>query len=725
MTTVPDDLARLADAYGVATSYRDYRGEHRPVPTEVVRLVLAAMGVVTDTPEQVEGAIEERRGAPWRRLVPATSVVIAGQDLSVALHVPADAVVTAAIVTEEGAQIPLAEPGPEEDRAEVGDLARVRRRVRLPDDLPLGYHRLRVEVDRGVERSAEGLVVCAPARIPTTDRLEPAWGWMLQLYALRSERSWGVGDFGDLREILEWSGAELDADFLVSNPLHAVSPTVPVEPSPYYPSSRLFHNPLYLRVTDLPEHDAAPAAVREEIGRLAEPLRAASRSDRIARDPAWEAKLAALALLYEVDAGRSADFAAFQERRGQPLADFATYCALVERHGVPFWEWPEELHHPDDAGIAAVREELADRIEFHAWLQFCCDEQLAAAQRTAEDAGMSIGVIHDLAVGVDRGGADAWALQDDLALDVSVGAPPDDFNQIGQDWGLPPLRPDRLTETGYAPFRQMIAAVLEHAGGIRIDHILGLFRLWWVPLGHPASEGTYVAYPARDLLAILALEADRAGAVVVGEDLGTVSDEVRGALAGRGVLGSRVLYFERADWDGHRRLAAHEYPPHSLASITTHDLPTAAGWWADEAPRIQSELGLLREGSSLASELERTAREHDDMRELLVSSGAVPPERADDPDALREGMHRFLARCSSLLVAVQPADAVGDLRQPNLPGTTDEYPNWRLPVAAPGPEGPQPQLLEDLRGDERVARIVALLREGRNDVARRRAEGGT
>jgi 4-alpha-glucanotransferase len=198
---------------------------------------------------------------------------------------------------------------------------------------------------------------------------------------------------------------------------------------------------------------------------------------------------------------------------------------------------------------------------------------------------------------------------------------------------------------------------------------------------------------------------------------------VRGALADRGVLGSRVLYFERADTDGHRRLAAHEYPPHSLASITTHDLPTAAGWWADEAPRIQSELGLLRADSSLDSELERTAREHADMRELLVASGAVSPERADDPEALREGMHAFLARCGSLLVAVQPADAVGDLRQPNLPGTTDEYPNWRLPVATPTPAGPQPLLLEDLRTDDRVSRVAALLRDGRADVTRRRGEG--
>jgi 4-alpha-glucanotransferase len=329
---------------------------------------------------------------------------------------------------------------------------------------------------------------------------------------------------------------------------------------------------------------------------------------------------------------------------------------------------------------------------------------------------MSVGVIHDLAVGVDPGGADAWALQDSLARDVTVGAPPDSFNQRGQDWRLPPLRPDRLAATGYAAFREMMAAVLRHAGGIRIDHILGLYRLWWVPEGRSAADGTYVRYPLGDLLAILALEAVRADAVVIGEDLGTVPDEIRTALLASGVFSSRVVYFERTE-DDERRLRADEYADQALASVTTHDLPTAAGWWADEAVRVQARLGLLGEATTLEAELARTAGEKAEMRELLVAEGVLDPD-THEPDALREALHAFLARCSARLVAVQPADAIGDLRQPNLPGTTDEYPNWRLPVAAPasGRTAAQAVSLETLMGDERVHRLAALLQQGRRSA---------
>jgi 4-alpha-glucanotransferase len=733
MSALPDDLARLADAYGVATSYLDWDRKEQPVSADAVRLALRAMGVSTDTPEEVQGALDARAAMPWTRLVPPTTVVTEGHAGAVRVSVPEDAAVRAVVSTEAGDEVPLGEPGPAGGRHERGGRVRVARRMDLPRDLPLGYHRVSVEVDRGAERQAEGLLVVAPASVPGLDRLPPQWGWMLQLYALRSSASWGVGDLGDLRELATWSGEELGAGFLVCNPLHAAAPTLPLEPSPYYPSSRRFTNPLYLRIADLPELAAAPDEVRREIDALGAPLRAANRADRIDRDAAWTAKLRACELLRPVEAGRAEAFAAYRAERGEALRDFATFCALAERHGTPWQRWPADLRHPDAPDVAAAHEELADRIDLHSWLQFCCEEQLAEAQRSATAAGMPIGVIHDLAVGVDPGGADGWALQDHLATDVTVGAPPDSFNQRGQDWRLPPLRPDRLAETGYAPFREMMAAVLRHAGGIRIDHVMGLFRLWWVPEGRPASDGTYVSYPAEELLAILALEAHRAGAVVVGEDLGTVADEVRHALRSRGIFGSRVLYFERTEPDEdrpeahHRRLRPEEYPPQSLASVATHDLPTAAGWWADEAIHTQAALGLLGESTDLDTELARMAGEKDELAGLLRAEGFLAPG-AEDPQALREAMHAFLARCGSLLVAAQPADAVGDVRQPNLPGTTDEYPNWRLPVAEPleTPSGEvehRPLLVDDLRDDPRVHALAAVLREGRRDVAGIRVDG--
>jgi 4-alpha-glucanotransferase len=735
MTAIPDDLARLADAYGVATSYQDANRRTKTVSEDAVRLALAAMDVVAESPEEVEQALTRLEQRPWRRLVPPTTIVVAGADATVRVQVPEGGRVHATLELEDGTTHKLPAPGPVVETGTCDGRTVEAREIALPADLPLGYHGVTaVLVDGtagGSAAAGEGLLVVAPAACPGPERVQPSWGWMLQLYALRSADSWGLGDLADLREIVRWSGQELGADFVVANPLHAAAPTLPFEPSPYYPSSRRFVNPLYLRIEDLPAYAAAPEDSRRSIDQIAAGQRDRNRTDRIDRDAAWTAKCEALELLFQTDAGdaAAAAFAAFRDARGDALTDYATFSALAERHGTPWQSWPAELQHPRNAAVAEARAALSDRVEFHSWLQWCCDVQLADAQAAAEAAGMDLGIIHDLAVGVDPGGADGWALQDDLAQEVTVGAPPDAFNQRGQDWRLPPLRPDRLAETGYAPFREMMAAVLRHAGGIRIDHVMGLFRLWWVPEGRSAADGTYVRYPAEDLLAILALEAVRADAIVVGEDLGTVADEVRIALRRAGVFSSKVLYFEQLSGlpgaevtEGEdRRLRAEEYPAQSLASVTTHDLPTAAGWWADEAVRVQGRLDLLGEDTTLEAELDRKGVEKADLRELLVEEGVLDPD-AHDPDALREAMHAFLARCGALLVAAQPADAIGDLRQPNLPGTTDEYPNWRLPVATPGTgqETSHPVLLGELKADQRVLRLAQVLQEGR--AARRAAE---
>ncbi len=548
-----------------------------------------------------------------------------------------------------------------------------------------------------------------PARCPQLQQ-RPGWGWMVQLYAARSAASWGMGDYADLGTLARWGG-ELGADLLLVNPLHAATPVLPQVDSPYYPSSRRFRSPLYLRVEQPPEFAALPPAERERIAALAEQARAAGGGDRIDRDAVFRAKTAALERLAAVDAGdqRRAAFAAWRDREGRGVVDFGIFCALAERHGVPWQDWPPALRHPDAPAVAAARDELAaDRVAFHVWLQWLCDGQLADAQ-AATGAGMAVGIVHDLAVGVDPGGADAWALQDDLALGVTVGAPPDGFNQKGQDWRLPPLLPARLPATGYAPFRDMLRSVLRSAGGIRVDHVMGLWRLWWVPAGRSAAEGTYVRYPADALLGVLALEAERAGALVVGEDLGTVAAGVRETMAERGVLSSRVLYFERVDDDPQQpRLPAADYPELALTSITTHDLPTAAGWWADEDVRVQTELDLYGSATTPQAEAARKAGERADMLELLGSEGLLPDGEPDD-EALVVAMHAFLARTPSLLVATGLGDALGDRRQPNMPGTTDEYPNWRLPLARSGPAGAEPVPLDEVLGDARVRRIAAAL----------------
>jgi 4-alpha-glucanotransferase len=482
-----------------------------------------------------------------------------------------------------------------------------------------------------------------------------------------------MGDYADLAELAGWSG-EQGAGLLLVNPLHAAAPVAPVQNSPYFPASRRFSSPLYLRPERLPEYAAATDEVRAGVDALAAGVPAGERIDR---DAVWAAKSAALELLFPFAVERSGSQAA------AGLTGFATWSALVERHGPDFRVWPQELRNPNGAAVVAASEELAERVAYHRWLQQCCVEQLVAAQDAASRAGMTVGIVHDLAVGVDPGGADAWALRDELAASFSIGAPPDSFNQQGQDWGLPPWRPDRLAETGYEPIREIVRAVLRTGGGLRIDHILGLFRLWWVPEGCSPAEGTYVSYDADALLGILALEAERAGALVVGEDLGTVPPTVRTKLSERAVLGSTVVWFERDD-DGHL-IAPQQWRASAVASVTTHDLPTAAGFLTGDHVRVRGELGLL---SDPAAEERNATRERLEMLQLLVSEGLLTPAQATlataDSQELADqivALHELLGLSPSRVLLASLSDAVGDLRQPNMPGTVDEYPNWRLPVA--------------------------------------------
>lgn len=717
---IDPELAALADAYGVATWYEDTRRRRQAVSVDTVRAVLAAMGVHPGGGgAATRTALEFARDLRWRHTLAPATVLRRGQaNPSVQAHLRPDTPVRAVLHLETGDTRTLEAPGPPSDERDVSGARLQRRALPLPGDLPLGYHRC--VADLPGDRQASGLVVVAPPACPDPAELPPLWGWMLQLYALRSAHSWGVGDLGDLRRLAEHSAARDGAGFVLCNPLHAARMGPPAEASPYYPSSRRFTNPMYLRVTDLPEFDAAEGALRQRVERLAAAAEATNRSPRIDRDEAWDRKLTALQLLHTVpvDRERAAAFHAWRAERGAPLETFATFCALAERHPGPWQDWPAKLHDPAGPAVAVASDELAGRVSFHAWLQFCCDEQLGASQRAACDAGMPIGVIHDLAVGVDPGGADAWALQREVAGAVTVGAPPDDFNQRGQDWAQPPLRPDRLPVTGFAPFRQMLQTALRHSGGVRIDHVMGLFRLWWIPEGADPTHGTYVSYPADELLGILALEAHRAGAVVVGEDLGTVDPGIRRRLRAERIASSAVLWFARTEPDGDepaRLLRPEEYPEAALATATTHDLPRVHAWWQDRELELQAELGLLPASSSPQAERERKAAERAELLALLQDLGLVGAD--PDADELCDAVHAFIGRCRARLVAVAPEDAVGEERPQNVPGTTEAYPNWRLPVAEATPGGPRPLLLEELLAHPRVRRTIEALTQARQKAA--------
>lgn len=676
-----NDLAALAAAYGVATEFWDQAGAHQVVATETVVAVLAALGVDATTPTAVAAALAERRMRDWRRTLPPVFVQRQGDTATCWVHLPHGDSARLWVELEDGgsrsdvAQVDRWVEPVDVDGTLVGEAT-----FALPLDLPTGWHRLHAELstaDGSVSATSTTLVV-TPRRLelPAQLRGRRGWGFAAQLYSVRSSRSWGLGDVADLAELCSWSGRALGADFVLVNPLHAASPIPPMAPSPYLPVTRRFANPVYLRVEDVPELAYLPEIGRARVAELAAPQRATNSSpELLERDPVWAAKRAALELVRLVPRlpGRQAAFEAFLAREGEGLADFALWCALCDEYGEPA-AWPAELADPHGAAAQAARTRLADGVEFHSWLQWLLDEQLAAAQQAARDAGMAIGVMHDLAVGVHPEGADAWALRDVLASDVAVGAPPDMYNQIGQDWSQPPWRPDALAEHAFIPYRDMLRTVLRHAGGIRIDHVLGLFRLWWIPRGMPANQGTYVRYDHDALVGILALEAQRAGCVVIGEDLGTVEAWVQDTLRDRGILGTSILWFE-ADAGG-GPLPPQQWRELALASVTTHDLPPTAGFLAGEHVTLRHDLGLLARPYD-----EELAAHEQDLARWMAALRAEGLLRDDaGTDDVVEALHRYLAGTPARLLAVSLADAVGDHRAQNQPGTDQEYPNWRVPL---------------------------------------------
>jgi len=626
--------------WGISNGYHDIAGRWVDVPAETLASVRAAMGAPVDP---------EHHGdfGP-----PGTS--------------PDDD----PVITFRPGQAPsgVAAGGPWELHTEDGAVLPVNVDADVPPDLPLGYHRLR-HVGNG--RSAERLLVVSPGRchLPPDLRI---WGWAAQLYAARSRESWGIGDLADLRRLAAWSRG-LGAAMCLLNPLHASVPDYP-QPSPYYPSSRCFRNPLYLRIEDVPGAGAA-ADGGLDLAALAAEGRALNGDRRIDRQAVWKLKKTALEQLWSRFSASGGDpaFDAFQAEHGETLKAFATHCALTERFPGPWPEWPEEYRRPDSPAVDRFATDHADRVGYHSWLQWLTEGQLARA-------GAEIDLMQDLAVGVDPGGADGWLWQHTMALSMRVGAPPDDFNTRGQDWGLPPFDPWRLRQAAYDPWIRTVRFGLRAAGGIRVDHVMGLFRLFWIPTGATPSDGAYVRYRHWEMLDILALESHRAGAYIVGEDLGTVEDFVREELAERGVLSYRLLWFEP-----HR---PPEFPHQALAAVTTHDLPTIAGMWTGADLAEQRAIGLEPN-----EEAERAIR-----RKLADWSGS--PDDTEPAEVVVR-THRLLAEAPSMILTATLDDAAVASERPNIPGTLDERPNWSIALPVP---------LEELEESPTPAAIAEALR---------------
>ena len=700
-------VRELAAAYGVAVDFWDWQGRHVAVATETMVAVLAALDVDASTTEAAQAAVAAKDDEAWRRLLPPVLVVRHGSATTFEVHVPHGWPVEVWVELETGEQrgrldqLENWNPPRTVDHQLVGEAT-----FEVSGDLPLGYHWVHARSPGpGGDRVARMSLVVTPRWVGVPARVgeRRMWGLATQLYSVRSAGSWGIGDLTDLTDLGVWAGVEHGADYVLVNPLHAAEPSAPMEPSPYLPTTRRFGNPMYVRPERIPEYaDLSPldrASVRALQEQAGDPL-----SARIDRDTAWTAKKAALRKIFEVapSAGRDLAFEGYRRREGRGLDDYATWAAIAEVHGPDSHAWPRELKHPDLPAVARFREQHSDVVEFHQWLQWVFDEQLAATQLELRRAGLGLGVMTDLAVGVHWSGSDAWSLQETYAAGVTVGAPPDPYNQNGQDWQQPPWRPDRLAESAYEPFRRLVAAALRNAGGLRVDHVLGLFRLWWIPQGAGPTAGTYVRYDHEALIGILALEAHRADAVVVGEDLGTVEPWVRTYLAERGILGTSILWFEM-DHDGDGGpLPAERWREWCLASVTTHDLPPTAGYLAGDHVRLRHSLGLLTR--PVEEELAVDAVEREAWLGELRRVGLLSDQGADDEGTI-EALHAYLTRTPSRLQCVALTDAVGDRRAQNQPGTIDEYPNWRVPLS--GPDG-RPILLEEVFTSERAARLCAV-----------------
>jgi 4-alpha-glucanotransferase len=539
----------------------------------------------------------------------------------------------------------------------------------FPLDLPLGYHR--ISNDEAEDRC---LIVAPNACPPMTGALW--WGWTAQLYALRSAQSWGIGDFGDLHNFADLVSSD-GAGFVIVNPLHASLPGLPQESSPYYPSSREFINPLYIRIEEVPG-----AETLNDLVALAEEGRALNADRRIDRDTIWTMKINALREIW-ANVTPGADFESFVDTRGESLRKYAIFCTLSEQHGRQWQRWPEELRHPNSPAVTEFANAQQNEVRFHQWVQWLLDLQLAKVTG-------SLSLIQDLAIGIDPAGADAWLWQDVMALGVRVGAPPDRFNASGQDWAIPPFDPWKLRAANYEPFIRTLRAALGHGGGVRIDHVMGLFRQYWIPEGSSPLEGSYVRYPWTDLLAIVALESQRSGAVVIGEDLGTVEPFVRTELSARNILSYKLLW--------HQKMRATEYPVHALAAVTTHDLPTIAGLWSGRDLEIQRALGMTLN-------TEATDGMKDQLKGWLDVDDSAPVEE------VAQKAHHLLAQAPSSMVSATVEDALGLEERPNYPGTTKEWPNWSVAL---------PIELEQLKEAPGYLRTVEAFRTVRNRAQRQR-----
>ncbi|HZX64100.1 MAG TPA: 4-alpha-glucanotransferase, partial [Myxococcales bacterium] len=669
--------ARLADLVGILPEYLDQSGTETRVTSDRTRVaILGALGIDAHDGKACEA--ELARLAEEDRKTPLEAVAVVGEGpIIVSVRSPEsfrDAPFELLLTLEEG-----------ETRRQEGRL-RGDGAIALPA-LPIGYHAVKLRV-RDVE--AEQLLVVAPSRCTHPSEVlggQRGVGITLQLYSVVSERNQGIGDFTDLASIARWAGAH-GASFVGVNPLHALR-NAPGEISPYSPLTRLFKNPIYLDVEAVPElaqSEAARALLRSP--QVREGLASLRSGERVDHARAFAIKMSILAELHRSFSAlpegseRKRAYRAFVAAEEPELTRFATFQAL-DAHFGDRRPWPEEYRAPESSAVQTFARANGAAIDLHRYLQFEIDRQLACVASAATQSRLRLGLYQDLAIGSAPGGSDTWAFPGLFVTRAAIGAPPDGYSKEGQNWGLPPIDPRALRAGRYRYFIRLVRNALRHAGALRIDHAVGLFRQFWIPQGLSGREGAYVRFPAEDLLGILALESRRRMAIVVGEDLGTVPAEVPPALHARGVLSSRVLYFER-DERG-RFLRASEYERDSLTTANTHDMPTLEGFFRGRDIAIKREVGLIASDEEARRAREDRRREKRELFRRLASEGVLP-EAGGEPEAsqVRAAIHAFLERTPASLVGISLDDLLGEEEPVNVPGVApDKFESWTRKLAEP------------------------------------------
>jgi 4-alpha-glucanotransferase len=718
-------LQRAAEYCGIQSEFWDIFGQHHIASAEAQRSIVQSLGF---RPDHLDEDLAAREAARWSRLVDSCLVTDAGK---FTIHLPEsrqNEILSIEISLEDGktstesvdlATLPLAAS------AEWGGKRYVSKHYLSSTHFPLGYHDLVFSVPDLSPAPMRLIIAPSHAYIPPfLENGGKTGGIAIALYGLRSSRNWGCGDFRDLRDFCDWAARESGVSFVGLNPLHALQNRAPFNTSPYLPNSIFYRNLIYLDVEAIDDFRYSPEAqqIFHELDTQRE-LAALRESETVQYERVQAIKLRFLKLAFEhFRRNPSPDFRDYQHREGDLLLRFATFCALDEQMqakepDIWLWrDWPAGYQDPCSPETRDFQKRNAEAIAFHQWIQWQLDRQLIDAQQYARDAGLAIGLYHDLALATDRFGSDLWAHRPFYVAGARVGSPPDDFSPQGQDWAFPPPNKFEHRDSCYRLFIESIRKTCAHGGALRIDHVMRFFRLYWIPDGHNATTGAYVRDFADDLIRILALESVRNRVLVVGEDLGTVEPEVRETLSRFGILSYRLFYFER-EKDGEYKRPP-QYPYQALVSSTTHDLPTIAGFWINQDIEARKQAGAIDEESYRAQLADRI-RDKQNMLDVLFGSDLLPAETPRDAAAIPEltgELHSaiigFLASTPSMLLVVNEEDLSKETEQQNLPGTTSEYPNWSRKMKF---------TMEQLRSDPAATGFVEMFRHWLDRTGRIRA----